>query len=155
MTALAMDRSVDPAERVRKAIEAVATGSASAVDLLAQEDFDQRVSHRGGVASKRVDVLVGQLACLVAEQLSASRDRDRFRNEIVFNQIVHLDVVVVCGHRRVRVGPARTITQLPVFGSIEAPVKAEAGTAAGRASARRLDGNESEPTIHRVMVRVA
>jgi hypothetical protein len=50
------------------------------------------------VASKRVDVLVGQLACLVAEQSSAPRDRDRFRNEIVFHQIVHLDPVVVCGH---------------------------------------------------------
>jgi hypothetical protein len=121
MTALAVDRSVDPAEGVCKAIEAVATGSDSAVDLLAQEDFDQHVSHRGGVASKRVAVLVGQLACLVAEQLSAPRDRDRFRNEIVFHQTVHLDPVVVCGHRRVRVGPARTITQLPVFGSIEAP----------------------------------
>jgi hypothetical protein len=70
MTALAMDRSVDPAERVRKAIEAVATGSAPAVDLLLQEDVDQRVGHCVGVASKRVDVLVGQFPCVVAEHLS-------------------------------------------------------------------------------------
>jgi hypothetical protein len=56
----------------------------------------------------------------------------------------------------VRYGPSRTITQLPVFGLGRGSRQGRSHAAGvGRASARRLDGNESEPTIHRVMVWVA
>ena len=56
MTAPAMDRSVAPSSGVFKAIVDVAIRSASAVVLLLQEHFDQRVRHRVDVAPNRIDV---------------------------------------------------------------------------------------------------
>jgi len=34
------------------------------------------VSHRAGMLSNQIDFLIGQTACLVAQQLPTARDRD-------------------------------------------------------------------------------
>ena len=115
------------------------------------EDLDQQVRHGVRVMTDRVDVLVG----VPASSPSSSRHRvigisSGMRSGSKWSSTSRPCDAADVGARS---GPARTITQLPVFGSVEAPVKAEAA-GVGRAPARRLDGNESEPTIASVMVRL-
>ena len=65
MTAPTMERSLAPASDVGKAIVSRVIGSGlGSVD---QEDLDQQMRHRVRVTTDRVDVLVGELQCLVAQ----------------------------------------------------------------------------------------
>lgn len=149
-----MDRSVVPSSGVDKTIIGAAIASVSAVDLLMQEELDHRVRHGLCVTTNRVDVLVGQLPRLVTEQFSAPRNRDG-------SGMRAPPLRSFIDARRGLRPAAREVWTCPDHHAIadlwldrgSRQDRSHAG-GVGRASARRLDGNESEPTIDRVMVRL-
>ena len=82
-----MDRRITPTPGSGKPIGLRDIGSRSR--CVAHEDLDKEMRHGVRVMADRVDVLVGQIPRLVAEQLTATSDGKHVRNGVDLDDVVH------------------------------------------------------------------